>query len=170
MATAPCSRLAETRLQLASRNATIKAKCLLNRLSTSRPIRDFPIQNLPFGIFKPRDGNARVGVAIGDLILDLSVLEERGFFSDVVAAAVPAAETEICRRGRRQLPRCLRAIRSMPSWRWVARHGKKRATILQNLLSAETADLARQRRIARARISQTKRRNDATSRAHRRLH
>ena len=52
------------------------------------PDSDFPIENLPFGVFKPRDGNARVGAAIGELILDLSVLEERGFFSDVVAPAV----------------------------------------------------------------------------------
>jgi len=57
------------------------------------PDSDFPIENLPFGVFKPRDGNARVGVAIGDLILDLSVLEERGFFSDVVAAAVASGRT-----------------------------------------------------------------------------
>src|SRR5438045_7560466 len=41
----------------------------------------FPIQNLPFGIFKPADGTARVGVAIGDLVLDLSVLEKRGHFN-----------------------------------------------------------------------------------------
>ena len=41
-----------------------------------------------YGIFRPREGAARAGVAIGDLILDLSVLEERGFFSDVAAAAV----------------------------------------------------------------------------------
>ena len=38
----------------------------------------FPIQNLPFGVFKPREGKARIGVAIGDLVLDLSVLEELG--------------------------------------------------------------------------------------------
>jgi fumarylacetoacetase len=38
----------------------------------------FPIQNLPFGVFKPRDGAARVGVAIGDQVLDLSVLDEEG--------------------------------------------------------------------------------------------
>jgi fumarylacetoacetase len=37
---------------------------------------DFPIQNLPFGIFTDkRNPAARVGVAIGDQILDLSVLE-----------------------------------------------------------------------------------------------
>ena len=40
----------------------------------------FPIQNLPFGIFEPGDGKARVGVAIGDLIIDVSVLEELGYF------------------------------------------------------------------------------------------
>ena len=40
----------------------------------------FPIQNLPFGIFKPSQDSARVGVAIGDLVLDLSILEELGHF------------------------------------------------------------------------------------------
>src|SRR5260370_17904476 len=40
----------------------------------------FPIQNLPFGVFQPKEGKPRVGVAIGDLIVDLSVLEELGNF------------------------------------------------------------------------------------------
>src|SRR5947207_1429536 len=40
----------------------------------------FPIQNLPFGVFQPKQGSARVGVAIGDLIVDLSILEELGHF------------------------------------------------------------------------------------------
>ena len=40
----------------------------------------FPIQNLPFGIFKPARDSARVGVAIGEFVLDLSVLEELGHF------------------------------------------------------------------------------------------
>src|ERR1043165_7506540 len=44
------------------------------------PDSHFPIQNLPFGIFKPASGAARVGVAIGDFVLDLSALEERGHF------------------------------------------------------------------------------------------
>jgi fumarylacetoacetase len=39
----------------------------------------FPIQNLPFGIFsRPGDLTRRVGVAIGDMILDLAILEESG--------------------------------------------------------------------------------------------
>src|SRR4029077_16464589 len=40
----------------------------------------FPLENLPFGIFKPRDGKPRVGVAIGEEIVDLPVLEEMGHF------------------------------------------------------------------------------------------
>ena len=39
----------------------------------------FPIQNLPFGIFSTTEpAKARVGVAIGEWILDLSVLETKG--------------------------------------------------------------------------------------------
>src|SRR6266545_1457206 len=40
----------------------------------------FPIQNLSFGVFQPKEAKPRVGVAIGDLIVDLSVLEELGHF------------------------------------------------------------------------------------------
>jgi fumarylacetoacetase len=43
---------------------------------------DFTIHNLPFGVFKPAFGAApRIGVAIGDRILDLSVLADRGLLS-----------------------------------------------------------------------------------------
>lgn len=43
----------------------------------------FPIQNLPYGVFKPKpDGNARIGVAIGSFILDLSVLEDKGLLKN----------------------------------------------------------------------------------------
>ncbi|GIV60668.1 fumarylacetoacetase [Rhodocaloribacter litoris] len=45
------------------------------------PDAPFPIQNLPYGIFKPRPRAVpRAGVAIGDYVLDLSVLEEKGLF------------------------------------------------------------------------------------------
>jgi fumarylacetoacetase len=44
------------------------------------PDSHFPIQNLPFGVFKPALSGPRVGVAIGELVLDLSVLEELGHF------------------------------------------------------------------------------------------
>ena len=52
---------------------------------------DFPIQNLPYGIFSARDGLApRVGVAIGDYVLDLWQLAQDCRF-DVVEPAVFAA-------------------------------------------------------------------------------
>ena len=43
------------------------------------PESHFPIQNLPYGVFTARGGgDRRVGVAIGDQILDLTLLEARG--------------------------------------------------------------------------------------------
>ncbi|MFT4644579.1 MAG: fumarylacetoacetase, partial [Planctomycetota bacterium] len=40
---------------------------------------DFPIQNLPFGVFKTNNKTARVGVAIGKKIIDLFELSKAGF-------------------------------------------------------------------------------------------
>lgn len=39
---------------------------------------DFPIQNLPYGVFSTKSLSPRVGVALGEWIVDLSILEERG--------------------------------------------------------------------------------------------
>ena len=36
---------------------------------------DFPLQNLPYGVFQPQGEHARVGVAIGAEVLDLAALE-----------------------------------------------------------------------------------------------
>jgi len=45
----------------------------------------FPIQNLPYGVFQPCENSMpRVGVPIGDWIMDLSVLDSEGFFLDVL--------------------------------------------------------------------------------------
>lgn len=41
---------------------------------------DFPIQNLPFGIFRTKSRGPRAGVAIGNHILDLSAVAEFGYF------------------------------------------------------------------------------------------
>lgn len=41
---------------------------------------DFPIQNLPFGVFETDDWSARIGVAIGDQVLDITVLADAGMF------------------------------------------------------------------------------------------
>ena len=39
---------------------------------------DFSIYNLPFGIFSTEGTSPRVGVAIGDLIIDLAALAQKG--------------------------------------------------------------------------------------------
>src|SRR5688572_395934 len=53
---------------------------------------DFPIQNLPLGIFSPPGGGEpRAGVAIGDMVLDLAAVRVLDLFS-VEAAASRAAE------------------------------------------------------------------------------
>lgn len=45
------------------------------------PDSHFPLENLPYGIFAPKSGGEpRVCTAIGDNVLDLSVLEEEGLF------------------------------------------------------------------------------------------
>ncbi|MCB9223574.1 MAG: fumarylacetoacetase [Crocinitomicaceae bacterium] len=40
---------------------------------------DFPIQNLPFGIFKTASKSARVGIAIGNQIVDVKALFDLGY-------------------------------------------------------------------------------------------
>ncbi|WP_144460729.1 fumarylacetoacetase [Siminovitchia fortis] len=45
----------------------------------------FPIQNLPYGIFRTKSNEkSRVGVAIGEYVLDLSVLDDHGFFDETL--------------------------------------------------------------------------------------
>ncbi|XP_075663960.1 fumarylacetoacetase [Castanea sativa] len=49
------------------------------------PDSHFPIQNLPYGVFKPEPASpARPGVAIGDYVLDLSVVASAGLFDGPV--------------------------------------------------------------------------------------
>jgi fumarylacetoacetase len=45
------------------------------------PDSDFPIQNIPFGIFKREDTEPRVASAIGDFVIDLEQLHDKGLFS-----------------------------------------------------------------------------------------
>src|SRR2546421_6444201 len=85
----------------------------------------FPLENLPFGVFKPRDGAARVGVALGEDVVDLSELEAAGLFKDLppetASATTRDSLNEFLALGR-------------PAWRRVRE-------ILQKLLSADTATL-----------------------------
>src|SRR5690349_664726 len=89
------------------------------------PDSHFPIQNLPFGIFRPNDGRPRAGVAISDLILDLGLLEARGFFRALALGPRPLFDGN-----------SLNAFLALgrPAWR-------KMRAILQELLAAETRTL-----------------------------
>jgi fumarylacetoacetase len=58
--------------------------------SANQPDTDFPIQNLPFGIFR-ESGIARGGVAIGDRIFDLAAALQLGLFSGEAEVAARAA-------------------------------------------------------------------------------
>jgi fumarylacetoacetase len=52
---------------------------------------EFPIQNLPFGVFSTRGGRPHGGVAIGDSILDIAAALEAGLFSGSLRDAAEAA-------------------------------------------------------------------------------
>ena len=47
------------------------------------PNSHFPLENLPFGVFKPRTGAARIGVALGEYVVDLAALQGAGHFPDL---------------------------------------------------------------------------------------
>ncbi len=63
---------------------------LLSWVLTANGHGDFPIQNLPFGVFSPLAGAPRGGVAIGDMILDLRAVHEAGLLDEEAAAAAQA--------------------------------------------------------------------------------
>jgi fumarylacetoacetase len=56
--------------------------------SANAPDAQFPIQNLPYGVFRRPGSAPRVGVAIGDQILDLAVVEASGLIRPNAAATV----------------------------------------------------------------------------------
>ena len=52
---------------------------------------DFPIQNLPFGVYRRKgEAAARVGIAIGDQILDVVACRDHGRFTGLARAAADA--------------------------------------------------------------------------------
>ena len=86
----------------------------------------FPLENLPFGIFRLGGGQAHAGVAIGDQILDLTVLEAT---TEHLRSSELGSEPVF---GEGTLNKFM--ARGRPAWR------KVRAA-LQTLLSAENATL-----------------------------
>ena len=59
------------------------------------PESDFPLENLPYGVFEAPPRTARIGVAIGDQILDLRGCAESGLLNGLDGATVQA-----CRAAR----------------------------------------------------------------------
>jgi len=55
----------------------------LNSWLTISPESDFSIHNLPFGIFSTMGSPKRVGIAIGDYVVDLVKAHELGVFSEI---------------------------------------------------------------------------------------
>jgi fumarylacetoacetase len=106
----------------------------------------FPIQNLPYGVFRTPGGSPRVGVAIGEMVLDLSVLEGTGLlpsrhFNQATLNAFMATGKETWIKTRAAIGHLLRA--DVPTLRDDA---KLRGTALvpmksvQMLLPAEIGD------------------------------
>jgi len=58
-------------------------------VSANSPDSDFPLQNLPYGVFN-REGKDRIGVAIGDQILDLDGCAREGLLYGIAAEIVDA--------------------------------------------------------------------------------
>jgi fumarylacetoacetase len=79
--------------------------------SANQPDGDFPIQNLPYGVFR-RGGQARIGVAIGDCILDLSACAERGLLDGLTGETKTACTAERLNPLMKLGPAAWRALRS----------------------------------------------------------
>ncbi|MGM0875864.1 MAG: fumarylacetoacetase [Bacillota bacterium] len=89
------------------------------------PESHFPLQNLPYGIFQPKGKDPRAGTAIGDFVLDLSVIDDAGLLNGTGAE-------------KKNLFSCSSLNNLMAQGRpvWTTVRAK-----LQHLLSANTPDL-----------------------------
>ena len=90
---------------------------------------DFPLQNLPFGIFEPPgDNTGRGGVAIGDKILDIAAALEAGLVSGPAEKAASAAKgpslNALMALGNRVAPACARGCATSSTPKARARQGR----------------------------------------------
>ncbi|MGC2152675.1 MAG: fumarylacetoacetase [Terriglobales bacterium] len=114
---------------------------------------DFPIQNLPFGVFRRRGAtDAKIGVAIGDRVLDVAGLGSDGLLKDdagLVAVADACKSTSLNslmalgagprRALRRRVHSLLRDDASAPDQAAVSRHLVTQADV-EMLLPAAVGD------------------------------
>ena len=79
------------------------------------PNSDFPIQNLPYGVFSTAENpNPRIGTRIGDWVVDLAFIDEEklfdkeyGFFADSTLNRFMAAGCDVWRNVRQRLTELL---------------------------------------------------------------
>jgi len=79
--------------------------------SANAPDTDFPIQNLPFGLFR-HAGKTRGGVALGDRIIDLAALLDSGALNGAAAEAAKAASGSTLEPLLASPPRSVSALRA----------------------------------------------------------
>jgi fumarylacetoacetase len=92
---------------------------------------DFPIQNLPYGVFRHRE-RTRIGVAIGDQILDLHACASEGVLAPLSAEIIAACGAQLLNPFMALGP---------ATWSGLRRH-------LSALLDADRGDTRMQERIA----------------------
>jgi fumarylacetoacetase len=104
--------------------------------SASDPETDFPIENLPYGVFR-HAGSTRIGVAIGDEILDLGACARENLLAELPGAVVDACAASV-----------LNALMALGPDAWNAL--RRRITELL----AESADADTRRRVAAMLVAQ----------------
>jgi fumarylacetoacetase len=98
--------------------------------SANKPDAEFPIQNLPYGVFR-HGPQTRIGVAIGNSILDLRACAEQGLFR-----GLPEETTAACGADK------LNPLMRLGPAAWRALRGR-----IAELLAADQADPETQERI-----------------------
>ncbi len=102
---------------------------------------EFPIQNLPFGVFRRRGSTepGRVGIAIGDQILDVAGIARlcSGTAAPAAAACASARLNDLMRLG----PKAWSALRAQVARLLSVDEAAHRATVEQNLTPMAMAEL-----------------------------
>jgi fumarylacetoacetase len=93
---------------------------------------DFPIQNLPFGVFTAPGRDARGGVAIGDMIFDIKAALGAGLFSAAARDAAAAAALPALNQFMAMTPAQISALRRELSD--LLRAGGRAETLKDHLL------------------------------------
>jgi fumarylacetoacetase len=103
----------------------------------------FGPDHLPYGVFRPRGGDARVGVALGDQALDLALLARAGELSELEDAealfAAPSLNAFMA-RGPETWRACRRRLRELAREDSLPREALTPLAEIESLLPIEVAD------------------------------